>query len=429
MKKAVCSFMFQSSIIFILFYLQITQVCLGQDCITRAADKPSISVRFPDSYVGASSGNQKPASWNITKMKPNLAKAESWVKKILAGFTGAKLAYSNDYFLDPLDFSDSPEDGGASSSYAKQFYKATGIKGFYGSKMRFYAYYCYDNNNKIFTEDESGSFIQVNFNNVFASALCTSVGVFTVNGKPAFEIFEKSRTEGSIDFYDLRAKYDNHPLYTSYGEVIIFRNSDKPVFIPITRKEYLQQMMKDIETYQSKEKDFKNSFYKNQIKNFEEEMKVYKASDKSYTPEKEAKRRKWFNEDNNPEKLAKDLAKIDADVKAANEIIIQYLKKPQEWLGRNFNHFYPFSTYTGNGLTQYFDGLDVFTESSEDKTRTQIVSLNPAYFNNKLSNDVPQLISVHLAKGRYPHMLKVANLVKQPGALAPLEAIVNPGKE
>ncbi|MGF2413888.1 MAG: hypothetical protein ACQUYJ_16270, partial [Ferruginibacter sp.] len=311
----------------------------------------------------------------------------------------------------------------------KQFYKATGIKGFYGSRMRFYAYYCYDNNNKIFTEDESGSFVVVNFNNVFASALCTNVGVFTVNGKPAFEIYEKSRTEGRIDFYDLRAKYDNHPLYTSYAEIVLFRNSDQPVFIPITRKEYLQQMLKDVETYQSKEKDFKNRFYKDQIKNFDEEIKAYKTNDKSYTSEKEAKRRKWFNEDNNPEKLAKDLAKIDADIKAANEIITQYLKKPQEWLSRNFDHFYPFSTYTANGLTQYFNGLDVFTESSEDKTRTQIVSLNPAYFNNKLSNDVPQLITVHLAKGRYPHMLKVADLIKQPAALAPLEAIVNPGKE
>ncbi len=78
-------------------------------------------------------------------------------------------------------------------------------------------------------------------------------------------------------------------------------------------------------------------------------------------------------------------------------------------------------------LTEYLDKLDVFAESKEDLSRTYIVTLNPEYFNNKLSVDVPQLICVHLPKGTYPHMLKVAKLIKQPGALSPLEAILNQG--
>jgi len=404
---------------FIIFYLLIAQVSFAQDCKTQAANKPSTSVRFPDAFIGAASGNQKPASWNITKMKPNLAKAESWVKNILAGFTGAKLAYSNDYFLDY-------ELGGA---YTEGFYKATGIKGFYQATMRFYAYYCYDNNNNIYTEDESGSFIHVVFNNVFASALCTDVGVFTVNGKPVFRIFQKIRSEGRIDFYEQRAKSNvNDNIYTSKNDIIIIRNSDKPVFISITRKEYLEQMLKDIETYKAKQKDFLTGNYNLQVKQFEEEMRVYKTMDKSYTPEKEAKRRKWFNEDNNPEKLDKNLKKLESDANDASKAITQYLGKSQEWLSRGFRDFYPYSSYTAIGVKQYFDGLDTFTESSEDLTRTEVVSLNPAYYNKTLGNDVPQLISVYLAKGSYPHMLKVAGLVKKPGALAPLETFVNTGK-
>ncbi|MBL0135373.1 MAG: hypothetical protein IPP79_16060 [Chitinophagaceae bacterium] len=58
--------------------------------------------------------------------------------------------------------------------------------------MRFYAYYCYENRNEVFTEDESGSFAAVYFNNVFITSLCTNVGVFTVNGKAAFAMFEKA---------------------------------------------------------------------------------------------------------------------------------------------------------------------------------------------------------------------------------------------
>lgn len=403
---------------FIVFYLIIAQVGFGQDCNTQAANKPSASVRFPDAFVAAVSSERKPASWNITKMKPDLAKAESWVKNLLAGFTGAKLAYSNDYFLDY-------EHGGV---YTEGFYKATGIKGFYRAVMRFYAYYCYDNNNNIYTEGESGSFIYVVFNNVFASDLCTDVGVFTVNGKPAFRIFQKIRSEGRIDFYEQRAKSNvNDNIYTSKNDFIIIRNSDKPVFIPITRKEYLEQMLKDIEIYKAKQKDFLTGNYNLQIKQFEEEMRIYKTMDKSYTPEKEAKRRKWFNEDNNPEKLDKDLKKLENDANGANKVIAQYLGKSQEWLSRNFRDFYSYSSYTAIGVKQYFDGLDTFSESSEDLTRTEVVSINPAYYNKTLGNDVPQLISVHLVKGSYPHMLKVAGLVKKPGALPPLEALLNPG--
>jgi Flp pilus assembly protein TadD len=38
------------------------------------------------------------------------------------------------------------------------------------------------------------------------------------------------------------------------------------------------------------------------------------------------------------------------------------------------------------------------------------------------------LILVQVAKAGYPHMKKVADLIRQPGALAPLEALLNPGK-
>ncbi|MGZ5286308.1 MAG: hypothetical protein ACXWB9_03945, partial [Flavisolibacter sp.] len=115
------------------FLLLLMQFSFAQDCTTRAAARPSASVRFPDIYTSAVSDEKKPASWDISRIKPLLAKTESWVKNLLTGFTGAKLAYSNNYFLDNYKF------GGAAGS---AFYKATGIKGCYSAKMRFYQYYC-----------------------------------------------------------------------------------------------------------------------------------------------------------------------------------------------------------------------------------------------------------------------------------------------
>ena len=72
----------------------------------------------------------------------------------------------------------------------------------------------------------------------------------------------------------------------------------------------------------------------------------------------------------------------------------------------------------------YSDHLDVYSESREDNTRTEIVAINPAYFSKGLGRDMPQLIAVTVIKGRYPHMLKVARLIKQAGALAPLEELL-----
>jgi hypothetical protein len=409
--------------IFVAFFLIPVQVCLGQDCNTQAASKPSQFERWQDNYSDRNGiSYKKAASWDISKMKLNLVKAESWIRSRLTGFTGAKLCYSNNYNLDFIP----AETDKVSPSFIEHFYNATGIRGACMSNMRFYAYYCYDNKIPIQTEEECGSFVQVNINNVFASTLCTEIGVFTINGKYTFKIFEKSRSEGMIDIYDLRAKYVNDSIYTSYRDVFIIRNSDKPLYIPITRKEYLEQMLKDIEVYKMKSKSFRVSNYENSQKAFEKEMSVYKSSDKSYTAEKEAKRRKWFNEDNNPEKLAKDLKKLEDEVIGAKLVINEYLGKSQEWLGRGFRDFYngSFENYYPAGLRKYFEELDVYTESREDNTRTEIASINPAYFNKSLGKDMPQLIAVTVLKGRYPHMLKVARLVKQPGALAALEELL-----
>ena len=82
MKKKISLPVLCPSLFVAMFCLLTTVACFGQDCKTQAAVKPSTLVRFPDIYVGAVSDDKKPASWNITKMKPQLAKTESWIKNI-----------------------------------------------------------------------------------------------------------------------------------------------------------------------------------------------------------------------------------------------------------------------------------------------------------------------------------------------------------
>ena len=399
----------------ITFFVLLTQVGFAQDCKTQAANKPSTLAMVKNEYANP---NQDMSASEKAIRKPHLAKAEKWVKNIVANFTGAKMNYFNDHFSDYLNNGTTHND----------LYKATGIKSFYSSKMQFFAYYCYDDRNTIFTEGESGSNVQVVFNNVFAFGFTEDEGVYTINAKPAFRIIQKKRSEGRIDFYEQRSKNNADATMFTMHDFIILRNSDKPVFLPITRKEYLEQMLKDVETSNTKNNITFTDMYNLNLKQFEAEMKVYKEKDKLYTPEKEAKRRKWFEEDQ--EKFRKTIGNLSPNADAAKAEIQQYLKKPTEWLSRSFNNFYSdFPNYTAKGVRQYFEGLDKPRLNAvgevEEVTQGAIVSINPAYFNKTLSSDVPQLILVHLQNGTYAHMLKVGSLVKQPAALAPLEAILN----
>lgn len=400
----------------LIAYLLFANPLLAQDCTTQAGNKASTLARGTDD-IDSPTGRMN--ATEMAKMKPHLAKAEAWMKSKLQNFTGAKLLYSNNFFPDYL---------GEGTTHPNLF-KATGIKSYYSSQMRFFAYYCYDNNNTIYIEGESGSNVMVVFNNFFNLDLTQDAGVYNLNGKPVFRILEKERSEGRMDFYDLRKRMNyNDTIRTSKSEFIIIRNSDKPVFIPVSRKEFLQQMLLDLETYRTKQKALLTEISVAQVKQFEHEITVKKQYDKNYTPEKEAKERKNFLESNNPEKENKDFRKIDDNVNASKEVVGQYLKKPAEWLERGFDYFYPYSEYTAKGLAGYFDKMDVPGESREDLTPSEVVRVNPEYFNKSLSSDIPQLIIVVIRNKTYNHMQKVAKLLSQANDFAPLNAIINPGK-
>ncbi len=407
----------------ITFLALLTQIGFAQDCKTQAANKPS-TLATVKNVVSASIGEMSASQ--IAKRKPHLAKAEKWVKNIVTNFTGAKLVYYDNFYPDFV----------GNGETHRILYQATGIKTFYSSQMQFFAYYCYDDRNTIFTEGESGSNIQVVFNNVFTVGFTDSEGVHTVNAKPAFTIIQKKRSEGRIDFYEQRTKNNADAKMYTVNDFIILRNSDKPVFLPITRKEYLEQILKDLEDFKAKEIASAKLAYTpaNETQNkarFDEDLKRIDNS-KNYTKEQMASYRRRFIEtwETEKQKYDKRIVQVEKGSYEARKVMLEYLKKPTEWLNRNVSDFYPFfPNYTAEGVRQYFEGMDKPTLNGvgevEEVTQTEIVSVNPAYFNKTLSDDVPQLLMVHLENGSYAHMLKVGSRVKQPNALTPLEAILN----
>ena len=78
-----------------LICIAVTQSNFAQDCKTQAAKKPSTLERGTDAIA---TGTGKMNAAEMAKMKPYLAKAESWTKNILTDFTGAKLLYYNNFF-------------------------------------------------------------------------------------------------------------------------------------------------------------------------------------------------------------------------------------------------------------------------------------------------------------------------------------------
>jgi hypothetical protein len=405
----------------VLIFLIAAQTCYAQDCKIQAANKLSTTERFPDVTIG--SGTAAKANINPALIKPRLIKAEGWLNGLLNGFTGTKLGYQNSYVYNN------------SSDFGKLFQAETGIKGYYYSQMRFFAYYC-NQQNKIIPEGESGSSVMVYFNSFFAGygahGLCTDIGPITINGKPVFEIFEKKSTQGRIDLYERMWQVNVNDNYGSKDDYIVIRNSDKPVFIPITRKELLPQLLKDIETSRASRTTMARSIHNpaNEAANkaaFDAELKRIDNS-KNYTKEQMAPYRKRFVEtfETEQQKLDKEINKIEADTKGGREVVSEYMKRPAEWLGRTIKHIFSGSVYNALSVRSYLDELDVVRYRPEEETSTLIVSLNPSYYNKSLAADVPQLILIQVAKGSYPHMKKVADLIRKPGSLATLEALLNP---
>lgn len=420
MLKVIPGALQKISLFTIIFCLLIVQASFGQDCKTQAANKAST---YDANFQNFINPIGKPASWDVSKMKPHLAKVESWMRNLLKGFTGAKLMYGNYYFFDPrgTDF----------------LFKSTGLKGSYEAIMMFFAYYCYENKNKIETEGESGSNLMVDINEVFGRDpfFSSEIGAnIIINGKSAFKVLEKTSSEGRIDYYDLRKRMTfDDTVFTSKTDYFLIRNSDQPVYIPITRREYIQQLFKDFDTHTNKEiaaakEEYTPAAEAANKASLDDQLKRIDNS-KTSTPEQMAPYRRRLIEtwETEKQKFDKRIARAETETAKSKEILKEYLNKPQEWLGRSFGFFYG-DSYNAKGLKSYLDHLDVYNESKEDYTRSEVVYINPAYFNKTLGMDVPQVILVTVNKGGYRYMYKLSKLIKQPGALAPLEAILNHGK-
>src|SRR6185436_10948393 len=178
-------------------------------------------------------------------------------------------------------------------------------------------------------------------------------------------IYEKKYTQGRIDYYERMFQSQvRDTLFGSKDDYYIVRNSDKPVFIPLTRKEYLQQLLKDIDSSRTYRIDFVKKMYdpKNEAANkakFDAELARIDNS-KMYTKEQMAPYRKRFIETWQTEQQKQDsvIRKIEADTKGGKEVILEYMKKPEQSLSGPLKDIFGTPNteiYSAGALKDYFD--------------------------------------------------------------------------
>lgn len=242
-------------------------------------------------------------------------------------------------------------------------------------------------------------------------AILTSKGPYLLNGKAIYEIPELHSTNGRIDYYEYPGDV---PAYVvNYGNwwfkhTFILRNSDKPLFIPVTQKEFLQDYLKEMEKLYLEirnltlsytpiaspeeilaERDARIAEIK---KNAEEKGWSQQSLEHSLNMAEEFFKNKLEEEKN---KVANLTAGMDEQYTESKRLIRDYLaNQPEPVLKKAIRTFETIFTYEVAGVKQL---LDVLNEPIPERSwgkNTQIVYINPEYFDPKLSDDIPQFIAV-----------------------------------
>lgn len=187
-------------------------------------------------------------NFNEAKMRPYLQVALNWIKQQAAGVKGSKEAtYYNNFMWgdsDPVLLS------------TNLWYQATGLISHYYLRIMNNGLYC-DGTRLITLNGPANILIFFNAFDFTARQVVAngqnnvSIPV-RINGKPVFEAPVPKRSDGRVDFYEYPGPVPEDVVNYSRWRFInsyIIRNSDKPLFIPFTRKEFLEQYLVDMKKY------------------------------------------------------------------------------------------------------------------------------------------------------------------------------------
>jgi len=368
---------------------------------------------FYEKYGASLQNKQMIAGYNAAEMKPHLQAALKWVQGKANGISGAKEArYYNNFFTGNPD----PE-----SLYSDPWYHATGRLGYFYLRVVSQQLYCTSDGRMV--ELSGPAFIDVSFNNFhhFADAVYKNdendISIpYLIDGKPVYKIPEIKRSEGRVDYYEFPGpvpeyvfNYDKWVFYNAY----IIRNSEKPLFIPVTRREYLEQYLKDMEIFYKKQIELVLQYtVVSPPEEFDRELNERIAEIKKLTAEgawgytkenmeqriktaEEFYRNKKAEEVNKVKTLTEQ---VDNDYAESVQMIKDYLQKQSPGVlvkpVRDVITVGNYDPATVREMLKYF--YDLGGERTWGKN-TRVCFINKDYFNNSLPPDEPQFIAVEFA--------------------------------
>lgn len=368
------------------------------------------------------------AGFEPKKMTPNLEIGINWLKGYFQNISGSRYADFSFRYLKGF----TPEE----NLKTNEWYLSTGLVSSYSTRILSPYVLCSEGKMR---ELDGPSLIDISFNrlNHLAERLVVSVNSidypYLINEKPVYKIPKITRSQGRIDYY----RYPGSPPenVTNFAnwdflDVYILRNSDKPLFIPFTRKEILEAKVKDLgRIYEERKKLIIEYTQIRPEHEFDQELADRIAEIKKntaegawgYSKENMENRIQLATENNRlakkeeANKLHSELDVLEEDYNESIRMIQNYLaNQPESVLNRPVREY--FSVTFGVEMVDRM--LEEFDRDLTDRdwgNNSVIVYINPDYFDTKVPLDVPQLITVEFVnlEGAHKHLNEVVDRINQ----------------
>lgn len=346
--------------------------------------------------------------YNIAKMKPNLAASLQWIQSYTDGIRGAqRFSWYNNFYPG------NPHPDAVETDY---WYQSTGLLGNY--YLRIMSAYLFCENEKLHAYDHP-AWIEIRFNhfNHFAKPIYVfnneNKGVLLkIDGKVVWEVPQLKSSASGVDYYDFPGDIPESVVSTSFWfyKAFVVRKNDKPLFIPLTRKAYMEHYLDEMEKYYLAIRKMKQQYTQvTPPEEIDREMEERIAEIKKLTEQgawgysrenleqrialtKENYRQRKLDEANKLENIA---LQDDNNFKESKKLIQEYLQKTSmETLSKKVNYVSPHFLYDPLSVKLLISNLSDDYRKDLWPPNNEIMLLNNDYFDNSLAPDVPQLITV-----------------------------------
>lgn len=375
---------------------------------------PDYSQEF---YRHSAEGSKHMKAYNFSAMKPHLNVALNWIKDLSADIKRSKEAkYQFEMYYGP---------GNPEELFTNAWFLATGRNGGFGLRIKLHDVICRPYG--VATVDGPAD-ILVSFNSFhkFAESLTTidesgnSIPV-RINGKPVFLVPSLKQSEKNHDYYEFPGPVPEYVVNFARWEFLdafVIRNSNKPLFIPVTRKEFLENhLVKIEEKYHNEKKVILENIQVVPDEEIEREREVRIAEIKKFTEQgaygysesNYEHRIKTANEFFNNKKSAeadkiRNLTKeLDENYAESVRLIKDYLVNSPASVLENPIRKVPATFTDPQSVKRMLENLEDAPDMRMWGQNTEVCFINRDYFDNTLPGHAPQLIVIEFVNNEYVH--------------------------